>query len=149
MTTIAHLFVEDIPDDLEPNKLYVSIAYKTAVHKCCCGCGHEVVTPISPTDWELRFNGTAVSLSPSIGNWSFPCKSHYWIDKGRVRWAATMSDSQIRAVRDLDRRTKDQFYGEHLAGNAVETVPLRASAPAAVREPGLLTRLKSWWFSIR
>jgi hypothetical protein len=146
VTGITHVFVEEIPEDLEPNKLYVSIAYKTAVHKCCCGCGHEVVTPISPTDWELRFNGAAVSLSPSIGNWSFPCKSHYWIDKGRVDWAAKMSDGQIRAVRDLDRRTKDQFYGECQAGDAVEKVPRPNPTPPPASDGGLLAKLKSWCF---
>jgi len=29
-----------------------------------------------------------VSLAPSIGNWSFPCNSHYWITGNEVRWAA-------------------------------------------------------------
>jgi hypothetical protein len=40
--------------------LYIAIPFTTAVHKCCCGCGLEVVTPISH-DWELALNGAAVS----------------------------------------------------------------------------------------
>ncbi|MFC4855982.1 DUF6527 family protein [Actinophytocola glycyrrhizae] len=29
-------------------------------------------------DQRRDFNGETVSLSPSIGNWSFPCRSHYY-----------------------------------------------------------------------
>lgn len=68
---LRHEFVEFIPDDLEEGVIYISIQYATATHLCACGCGAEVITPISPTDWELTFNGSSVSLSPSIGNWSF------------------------------------------------------------------------------
>jgi hypothetical protein len=50
--------------------------------KCCCGCGHEVVTPFSPTDWKLTFDCVSVSLYPSIGNWSPPCRAHYFIECG-------------------------------------------------------------------
>ncbi|MBK7970270.1 MAG: hypothetical protein IPK08_15745 [Bacteroidetes bacterium] len=69
MKTIQHKFVEFIPDVIEGGVLYISIEYCTAIHKCACGCGNEVVTPLSPTDWEITFNGKTVSLDPSIGNW--------------------------------------------------------------------------------
>jgi hypothetical protein len=46
-------FVEAIPDKLEAAVLYVSMAYATAIHQCACGCGREVATPFSPTDWKL------------------------------------------------------------------------------------------------
>jgi hypothetical protein len=77
--TMQHKFVEFVPEDIQPNTLYVSVEYGTAVHKCCCGCGEEVVTPLTPTDWKLKFDGESVSLAPSIGNWSFKCRSHYFI----------------------------------------------------------------------
>lgn len=51
--TLAHQFVEEIPEPLADGILYISIPFTTAVHKCCCGCGLEVVTP---TDWEFAFN---------------------------------------------------------------------------------------------
>ena len=85
MKTMQHKFVEFIPDVIEEGVLYISIEYCTAIHKCVCGCGNEVVTPLSPTDWELTFNGKTVSLDPSIGNWSFKCQSHYWIAKNSIR----------------------------------------------------------------
>ncbi len=77
-TSVRHKFVDVVPGQLERETLYVSIPFATAAHLCLCGCGHEVVTPLSPTDWRLIFDGATVSLEPSIGNWSYPCQSHYW-----------------------------------------------------------------------
>ena len=107
---IQHQFVRTIPDEVEEGTLYVSIEYGTVVHKCCCGCGQEVVTPLSPTDWKLIFNGETVSLYPSIGNWSFACRSHYWIRDGTVQWARDWSAEEIESGRLADRRSKQDFY---------------------------------------
>ena len=96
--TLAHRFVDAVPDTLEDGVLYVSTKYATAVHRCCCGCGHEVVTPFSPTDWRMTFDGETLSLAPSIGNWSFPCRSHYWIERDQVRWSGKWSDEQVAPV---------------------------------------------------
>ena len=109
---VTFQFVEFIPTDqeLEDGVVYVSTTYATAVHKCCSGCGNKVVTPISPTDWTLIFDGDTVSLDPSIGNWSLPCKSHYWITRNRVEWAAQWTRKQIEAGRAEDRRAKDAYF---------------------------------------
>lgn len=96
---MTHQFVEAIPERPESGTLYVSIEYGTAVHLCCCGCQREVITPITPTDWTLSFDGITVSLSPSIGNWSFECRSHYFITKNRVRWAASWSEARVAQAR--------------------------------------------------
>src|SRR5690349_19915976 len=95
---LAPEFVEFIPDVPEDGRLYVSIPYTTVVHKCCCGCGREVVTPLSPTDWTLIFDGKTISLDPSIGNWGFSCRSHYWIRRNEVKWAEPWSPQQIKAA---------------------------------------------------
>ncbi|WP_443045096.1 DUF6527 family protein [Streptomyces sp. Go40/10] len=71
----------------------------TVVHLCCCGCGNKVVTPLSPTDWSLTFDGASISLSPSIGNWSYPCRSHYWIRGDTAQWAERWTSRQIEAAR--------------------------------------------------
>lgn len=86
-------FVEYVPDELTEGRLYISIAFATALHKCCCGCGREVVTPLAPTGWSLTFDGKTVSLAPSIGNWSYPCQSHYWIRRNNVEWVPRWQDS--------------------------------------------------------
>jgi len=110
MKTLQHKFVEFIPDKIEAGILYVSIEYGTAVHKCVCGCGHEVITPLSPTDWELTFDGKTVSLYPSIGNWSFDCRSHYWITKNKVKHARRWDESEIEFGRRRDANEKRDYY---------------------------------------
>jgi Family of unknown function (DUF6527) len=108
---LRHQFVDRIPDHLENGVLYVSIPYATAVHRCGCGCGNEVVTPLSPTDWKLIFDGETVSLKPSIGNWSFACQSHYWIVRNRLRWTRRWSAAEIQRGRDHDRSVKELHFG--------------------------------------
>ena len=110
MKTIQHKFVEFIPNQIEQDVLYISVEYKTAVHWCICGCGNKVVTPLSPTDWELRFNGKTVSLSPSIGNWSFECKSHYFITRNKIRFARRWEDWEIEEGRKVDTKNKNWFF---------------------------------------
>lgn len=83
---LAHEFVEFIPENLKERTLYISTRFATVVHKCCCGCGLEVVTPLSPTGWSLIYDGETISLKPSIGNWNFPCRTHYLIVRSTVQW---------------------------------------------------------------
>lgn len=78
---IKPVFVELIPSELNQNILYISEKYKIAVHLCLCGCEAKTVTPLGGGDnWEIVKNGdTIVSLIGSVGNFQFPCKSHYII----------------------------------------------------------------------
>ncbi len=108
--SLRHDFVDAIPDILDEGVLYASIKFATAIHLCCCGCRSEVVTPLSPTDWSLTFDGESVSLRPSIGNWSFPCQSHYWIDRNRVRWARRWTQDEITAGRRNDTVAKTRQF---------------------------------------
>ncbi len=110
MKTLQHRFVEFIPDELEEGVVYVSLTYCTAIHKCVCGCGHEVVTPLSPTDWKLTFDGKTISLNPSIGNWNFPCRSHYWITKNEVEHSYAWSDKEISNGRKKDKKRKRKYF---------------------------------------
>jgi hypothetical protein len=110
--TLRPEFVRSIPEKLEEGVIYVSIPYTTAIHLCACGCGREVITPISPTDWKLTFDAETVSLDPSIGNWSFPCQSHYWLRRNQIRWERQMTREQIDAGRAANRRRK----ARHAAG---------------------------------
>ena len=107
---LEHRFVERIPESLDIGVLYVSLNYATAAHLCCCGCGEEVVTPFTPTDWAMTFDGEAVSLRPSIGNWTLECRSHYLVHHGRVIAAGTWTDREIAAERRRDSRAKAQYY---------------------------------------
>ena len=108
--SLVHEFVDGIPTDLDEGTLYVSIRYRTAVHLCACGCGNKVVTPIKPARWHLSYNGETVSLSPSIGNWQFPCRSHYWIRDDGVCWAGPWTADEVEAGRDRDARQLGEYY---------------------------------------
>ncbi|WJI14647.1 hypothetical protein MWN52_13560 [Pseudoxanthomonas winnipegensis] len=105
-----HRFVESFPRPLDEGVLYVSTRFPCTAHACACGCGKEVISNLSPTDWKLIYDGVGVSLNPSIGNWQFPCRSHYWITGGRVEWSYDMTPEEIQAGRDRDRRAKDNYY---------------------------------------
>lgn len=110
METLKPKFVDAIPEKLDTGILYISMNRSLAIHLCICGCRNEVITPFSPTDWEFRFYGNSVSLYPSIGNWEFACRSHYWIRKNTIVQAGTMSTQQIRAGRQQDKLTKEEYY---------------------------------------
>jgi hypothetical protein len=140
---LKHEFVEFIPDDLERRTIYISIRFATASHLCLCGCANKVVTPIRPTDWKLIFDGKTVSLDPSIGNWSFPCQSHYWIRNNRVKWAPKWSREQIERGRQYDHYAK----GSYFKAAATETVPDEASGVSGVapEKPRLWSTIKSWF----
>lgn len=86
--TLKPKFVEHIPEELQEGVIYVSRKFETAVHLCACGaCGNQTVTPFNQGGWSIHIeNDKSVTLSPSIGNWQFPCKSHYFIRDNRVEW---------------------------------------------------------------
>ncbi len=107
---LEHRFITSIPRKLESGVLYVSIEYATAAHSCCCGCGEEVVTPLTPTDWQLTFDGETVSLWPSIGNWNSACRSHYVIARSEVIQALPWSDRRIAQGRFRDKLAKSRYY---------------------------------------
>ncbi len=98
-----HRFVDVIPQYalMDDNVLYISIPCNVAVHKCACGCGQEVVTTISPSRWQLTYDGKTVTMTPSIGNWYFPCRSHYFIRKDLVVWADGACDNQSKPKRSV------------------------------------------------
>lgn len=111
--TLTPKFVQRFPATLVDGELYVAMEYGTAAHNCCCGCGRKVVTPLGPTDWKLIYDGDTVSLHPSIGNWNFPCQSHYWIHANRIQWAPRWSQDEINANRAHDRLRKETFFLSH------------------------------------
>ena len=135
MTKLAHKFVEFIPEIMEEGTLYVSMENEMVIHKCCCGCGNEVVTPLSPTDWLLTFDGRSITLHPSIGNWGFDCRSHYWIRGGKVKWSGQWSSEEIEAGRAADLMAKKQYFAE--AGATPEmSAALEDMPPEEESSPG-------------
>src|SRR5208282_1135682 len=142
-TRLEHRFLHYIPEQLEPGVIYISMDYATAAHSCCCGCGEEVVTPFTPTDWKLTFDGETVSLHPSIGNWNFPCRSHYVIAHGRVIEADPWSDAQVASERRRDQRAKARYYGVEPPSPKGNFPPI--SQPDRPRRKGSWSAIKRWW----
>lgn len=141
-SVVTHQFVDQIPTQLQDGVLYVSIPYATVVHRCLCGCGTEVVTPLTPTDWSLTFDGETVSLDPSVGNWSFPCRSHYWITGNRVRWAPSWSKHEIEVGRAEDKRAKARFF-DRATLDSSGVVADAPQQPAQGSDPW--ARFRRWW----
>jgi hypothetical protein len=96
MTKLSHRFVDHMPPKLEDGVIYISLKFGIVSHNCCCGCGTEVVTNLSPNGWSLIYDGRSVGLYPSIGNWNLKCRSHYWIRNDSVEWAESWEDYQRR-----------------------------------------------------
>jgi hypothetical protein len=139
---LTHEFVEYVPEELKDGVVYVSIPYATVIHKCCCGCGREVVTPLAPAQWSVTFDGKSISLYPSIGNWNLPCKSHYWIKQNRVLWAAQWSEQQIAAAQRQDAAAvAHQFAVEQRSDQRTE--PVVAARPTK-RKEGRISRFVKW-----
>jgi len=124
-STLIPEFVDEIPANIEEGRLYVSIRYRTASHLCACGCGDTVVTPIKPPKWHLTYDGETVSLSPSIGRWQLPCRSHYVIRKNRVVWAKPWSGARIEQGRREDSEDLRDYYEGRAGDGARDHESLR------------------------
>lgn len=143
--SFTHEFVEYMPSELQEGVLYISMQYATAVHKCACGCGNKVVTPISPADWQLFFDGDTVSLTPSIGNWEFPCRSHYWIKSNKVRWAGAWTPEQIAAGKQREMRDYERYFvSRQVATDAVGQTEVEAQPVKRPRKSWIASVLR--WF---
>jgi len=134
-TEIRPEFVTLAPDVLEPGVAYVSMEYSTVLHLCCCGCGNQVVTPLAPARFHLTFDGKTISLNHSVGNWSFPCQSHYWIRRNQVLWDRPFGREEVATVRLRDQRAIE----EHSKSRAMQ----RESS--VVASPSWFERVKQWF----
>lgn len=90
METIKKVEIEPVfvngymPDFYEQGKVYISKQFKISKHLCLCGCGQMTIMPLDNGAkwWQLvEENNGKVSFIGSVGNYNFPCKSHYIITK--------------------------------------------------------------------
>ena len=111
--SITPRFTDRIPQSLEDGVLYISEKFSTSAHNCCCGCGQRVVLPLKPGKWSITRRSDRISLSPSVGNWSLACQSHYWIQNNTVRWAGKFTASQIRENRARDKLASQVAHNQN------------------------------------
>lgn len=134
---------DEFPRMLEEGVLYISEECELAAHKCCCGCGEDVITPLRPARWRLDRNGGRVSLYPSIGNWRFACRSHYWIRDNRVIPSYALDDEEIADVIELDKVAREKYFTQ------VRSAPPSSGLQRTAAEPQhwlaqLFEYLRSW-----
>ena len=101
-------FVHRVPSQIEEGVLYICLDCDVVTHKCACGCGEKVVLPLAPEHWQLYYDGD-VTLSPSIGNYQYECKSHYFIRKSQVVWV----DSEGKYKKSKKKRKKKTSFLRH------------------------------------
>lgn len=104
--------VHFMPKELEPGVLYVSEEFGAVAHLCACGCGSKIRTPLGPTEWAFQDSIEGPTLRPSIGNWQLPCRSHYWILRGKVVWAVAWTPEKIAEGRRREEARRRAHYGE-------------------------------------
>jgi hypothetical protein len=87
---VSYQMVEDtIPsfESLAERVIYISDKYHCSIHKCLCGCGGQTVMPLNNEKlpnhgWDYSIQDGKISFTPSVGNFQFPCRSHYIITNG-------------------------------------------------------------------
>jgi len=138
VTVFEPEFVAYVPRTLAPRVLYLALEHSTVVHLCACGCGTKVVTPLGPAQWRLTFDGDTISLWPSVGNWQFPCRSHYWIRENAVVWAGPMTDAEVAFLRHKDSSELHRYYARRTSAH-----------DAAVSEPSANPGARAaWWHCV-
>lgn len=113
--------VRYMPNELDTGVLYVSKEFSTAAHLCPCGCGSKIRTPLGQTEWDFEETEKGPSLYPSIGNWQLPCRSHYFIYRGRICWAKQWTDEEIAAGRSEEEERRSEYF-ESLYPEKIEGV---------------------------
>lgn len=102
--------VHYMPAQLEPGVLYVSEEFGTAAHICACGCGSKVRTPLGATEWAVEETTSGPTLRPSVGNWQLPCRSHYWIEAGKIIWSGEWTLEEVLAGRQTEEERRLAYY---------------------------------------
>lgn len=106
-----------IPKQLEQGVLYISDTFSVGVHLCACGCLNKVVTPLGKIEWEFTKENGKPSLHPSIGNWQLPCKSHYWVNNGKIVWSDQWTEEEIVEAYKTEEKVREIFYKENNKSN--------------------------------
>jgi hypothetical protein len=91
-----------------------------------------------------------VTLAPSIGNWNYACRSHYWIRKNQIQWAGSMSMTRIARIQEKDLEDTKQ-YARKLNQSKNKAAPLQTEAQSELsfHEPRPIDRIwkaiARWW----
>ena len=86
--TLSLLFVEYLPEKekVEPGIFYYAKEFDVSAHLCPCGCGGVVNLFYHRLDNGWGIDLQTLTITPSIYSYQWPCKSHYFITNGEVKW---------------------------------------------------------------
>lgn len=110
---INYLFVTEIPalSSMKPNTIYIDIEHNVCSHLCPCGCNEEIITPLSRNHgWTLTYDGDSISLSPSIGNGAYKCKSHYFIKNSEIVWCPNIDCTPDSSITTISNQPRIPWY---------------------------------------
>ena len=82
-------------------------------------------------------------MSPSIGNWKFPCEAHYWIRNNRVEWSGSFSLEQVAEVERRDQEAVSRRY-ERPVSEASQTLAANEKSPVEGRWSKFKKRWLNW-----
>jgi hypothetical protein len=85
--------VERIPKVLDDGIVYHNQEFQLAALLCACGCGHRI-TLLVPDSHQVSSERGLATIRPSIAVCDAPCKSHYFITAGKVKWLPAFSQAQ-------------------------------------------------------
>lgn len=112
----VYQLVERIPKLLSNGVVYHSKEFEVGALLCACGCGHRV-SLLVPDSHQITSVGGLATVRPSIAVCDAHCKSHYYINAGRVEWLPAFSDAMAARVmhgqiaRHAVRDAKRQSWG--------------------------------------
>ena len=104
------VFTEELPERLAKDTLYILGEGEylwSAAMICPCGCGEVLQMSLHVEGrprWKVTFHSDGtVSLWPSV-NRKIGCRSHFFFERGHVRWCAKTDfpNTPRKAKRDLD-----------------------------------------------
>ena len=73
--------------DMQEGVIYISDEFKISIHLCLCGCRNQTVMPLNKSGWNMiKHDEKTISFTPSIGNYNYPCRSHYIITKNKANF---------------------------------------------------------------
>lgn len=117
---------------MEDGVVYHTEEFELAGMLCACGCGHRITLLVPDSHQVLNDDGYA-TVSPSVGVFDAPCRSHFFIHAGEVEWLPAFTGEAASRImrnqiaRHVARDTKPMSWWQH--------------ANAAIR--GLLNKLQS------
>lgn len=95
--TYRYRSVERVPKVMEAGVVYHSQEFELAGLLCACGCGHQV-TLLVPDSHQVTDQDGWATVSPSIGVFDAPCKSHFIIRAGHVHWMPAFSAGEAASI---------------------------------------------------